>query len=451
MKRPDDLIIRHIIHKPGSFRPDQSIVLRVSMQEGTRAHIRDSAELFQTQIADLGRTGETVVMTVAEFEEHNYRAARTPGRRSQVLTPKTDPVNRFPDVHSYVERNSAGYIVAKLTNAPALPAAIDKELWGPRDAAAMMSVLPTFYRSAYGRAQEAHYRHFMCESGFDPEQWAGLLDPDERVLEMARIIEDERTTTILAQEDFAQMLKAAALTAPNTELHRDELISPSGLVFFAREQDLSDLVLCQDPLIRAISWWTVETLDGLSIDITFYVDGPSAWRMSLETEEPDPGAPVTDEDTFIGPEELYRFLYPVERITTTIDQDSQPLPTDEKFTQGLGLIRSIKAVAKSAHTRDELTDTESPKQRKMRRRKGLRQPRQVRVLSLVNPDYGRYEMDAATGRKLRSHWVRGHWRQQWYPSLEDHRTIWIDGFIRGDADLGTVTGRKIYVARGTAA
>ena len=60
-------------------------------------------------------------------------------------------------------------------------------------------------------------------------------------------------------------------------------------------------------------------------------------------------------------------------------------------------------------------------------------------------------MDAATGRKLRSHWVRGHWRQQWYPSIQDHRTIWIDGFIRGDAELGTVTGRKIYVARGAAA
>lgn len=449
MERPDDIIIRHIIHKPASSRPDSSLILRLAKEDGTDEYIRDSADSFQAQLVGSGRSGETIVMTVSEFDEHNRRAARTPGRRSQGLAKKADPVDRFPDVRCYAERNREGYIVAKMTNTPALPAAIDKEHWNARDAATMMGVLPTFYRSIYGRAQESRGQELMRENGHDPEQTMDLLDPDENALAIAKIIEDERTTTILAQEDFTQMLRAAALTAPNTELHRDELISPKGMLFFAKKQDLSDLILCQEPLIRAISWWAVETLDGTAIQITFYLDGPSAWRLVLDAATPEPGAPFTDDDDCVGAEELHRFLLPVEQVYTTVDQDDDDnLPTDEKFIRGVGLIRSINAVVKSAHTRNKLTDTESEKQRKIRRRKGLRQPRQVRVLSLVNPDYGRYEMDAATGRKLRSHWVRGHWRQQWYPSIQDHRTIWIDGFIRGDADLGTVTGRKIYIAKG---
>lgn len=451
MERPDDIIIRHIIHRPHSTDPESSIVLRVAKDENTAAALRDSRDFFQKELVKLGRTGRTVTMTVAEFDDHNRRAARTPGRRSQVLAKKTDPVDRFPDVRGYVDRNKDGYIVTKITNTPALPAVIDKEKWSARDAATMMANLTTFYRSAYGPIEISRGHDIMREHGHDPEQSVDLLDPGENALAIAKIIEDEQTTTILAQEDFTQMLRAAALTAPNTELHRDELISPNGMLFFAQKQDLSDLIFCEDPLIRAISWWTVETLHGSSIQITFYLDGPSAWRALLDDALPEPGAPFTPDDLCVGMEELHRFLAPAEHIYTTVDQDSGSLPGDEKFIRGLGLIRSINAVAKSAHTREKLTDTESDKQRKVRRRKGLRRPHQVRVLSLVNPDYGRYEMDAATGRKIRSHWVRGHWRQQWYPSTQDHRTIWIDGFIRGDADLGAVTGRKIYVAKGTAA
>lgn len=73
--------------------------------------------------------------------------------------------------------------------------------------------------------------------------------------------------------------------------------------------------------------------------------------------------------------------------------------------------------------------------------------REVRVLSLVNPEHGRYELDAATGRKLRAHWVRGHWRNQWYATAQEHKTIWVDGFVRGDASIGTVGGARVYAAR----
>jgi hypothetical protein len=451
MERPDDVIIRHIIHRPNSTDADSSIVLRVAKDENTAAHLQDSIDSFQDELVKLGRTGRTVTMTVAEFDDHNRKAARTPGRRSHVLAQKAEPVDRFPGVAIEMLRTKEGHLVGRLTNTPALPTSIDKELWNARDAATMMANLGTFYRSIYGRGSEGMRRDLLRENGVDPEGTFDLEDPAENALAIAGVFEDENTATILAQDDFAEMLKAAALTAPNTELYRDELIAPRGMLFFARAQDLSTVIKSSEAPIRAISWWTVATLEHTVVQIRFYVDGPELWRAMLAQDTPMPGAPFSDDEGIVGIEGMYRFVVPVESIDTAVDQDTGSLPTTAEFTHALGLVRSINAVAKSAHTRSALAGTESEKQRKIRRRKGLRQPRQVRVLSLVNPNYGRYEMDAATGHKLRSHWVRGHWRQQWYPSIQDHRTIWIDGFIRGDAELGTVAGRKIYVAKGTAA
>jgi hypothetical protein len=450
MKRPDDILIRHIIHRPGSTDAESSIVFRVSKAEGTAAHIRESADSFEKELMQMGRSGQTLAMTVAEFDDHNRKAARTPGRRSHVLA-EVEPVDRFPGVHIEMLRTKVGHLVGRLTNTPALPASIDKELWNARDAATMMANLGTFYRSIYGRGSEGMRQDLLRENGVDPEGTFDLEDPAENALAIAGVFEDENTATILAQDDFAEMLKAAALTAPNTELYRDELIAPRGMLFFARAQDLSTVIKSSEAPIRAISWWAVATLEHTVVQIRFYVDGPELWRSMLAHDTPMPGAPFSDDEGIVGIEEMYRFVVPVESIDTAVDQDTGSLPTTDEFTHGLGLVRSINAVAKSAHTRDTLAGTESPKQRKIRQRKGLKQPRTIRVLSLVNPDYGRYEMDAATGRKLRSHWVRGHWRQQWYPSIQDHRTIWIDGFIRGDADLGAVAGRKIYVAKGNAA
>lgn len=42
----------------------------------------------------------------------------------------------------------------------------------------------------------------------------------------------------------------------------------------------------------------------------------------------------------------------------------------------------------------------------------------------------------STGRKIQvSFPVRGHWRNQWYPSIEAHRQIWIAPYLKGDESL----------------
>src|SRR5215471_3080757 len=43
--------------------------------------------------------------------------------------------------------------------------------------------------------------------------------------------------------------------------------------------------------------------------------------------------------------------------------------------------------------------------------------------------------------------TRGHWRQQWYPSIQSHRQIWIDEFIRGPEDAELVIRPRIFDVR----
>jgi hypothetical protein len=96
---------------------------------------------------------------------------------------------------------------------------------------------------------------------------------------------------------------------------------------------------------------------------------------------------------------------------------------------------------------ESMTVTPKSRAKKKRQVAGSEPQSGIRVLSLRNADHGRYELDAATGRKVRQHWVRGHWRNQWYSSLQDNRAIWIDGHVKGDASAGIVTGPKVLVAR----
>lgn len=70
------------------------------------------------------------------------------------------------------------------------------------------------------------------------------------------------------------------------------------------------------------------------------------------------------------------------------------------------------------------------------------------------PGGGAHEGEAVVGEEgrdaeseaiTRTHrWVvRGHWRQQLYPSLNDHRAIWIHGYVKGPEDWPLVAGEKV--------
>jgi hypothetical protein len=53
-----------------------------------------------------------------------------------------------------------------------------------------------------------------------------------------------------------------------------------------------------------------------------------------------------------------------------------------------------------------------------------------------------------SGRHYRHRWiVRGHWRNQYYPSRGDHRPIWIDPHLAGPEHLPLLGGERVNVLR----
>jgi len=71
----------------------------------------------------------------------------------------------------------------------------------------------------------------------------------------------------------------------------------------------------------------------------------------------------------------------------------------------------------------------------------------VRVLHLrrLERDQGGPQ-DEAASRDYTCRWmVRGHWRQQWYPSRGVHRPIWINPHIKGPDDKPLRTGETVHL------
>lgn len=83
--------------------------------------------------------------------------------------------------------------------------------------------------------------------------------------------------------------------------------------------------------------------------------------------------------------------------------------------------------------------------RRRMQREGAGHIEEVLVIRLRRPSATRAEPEEPSGRTLTHRHLRdGHWRGQWYPSLQRHRQIWISPTIVGDENLPLVIKRRYY-------
>lgn len=104
--------------------------------------------------------------------------------------------------------------------------------------------------------------------------------------------------------------------------------------------------------------------------------------------------------------------------------------------------RFIVALMRLMEEYVELDKSSVPRQHGRRATRGGRvgDVKNVTVLSLRRAMYE--ETDGETGRKVTlAHLVRGHWRNQWYPSQQQHRAKWIRAHRRGGSAGDEVTQR----------
>lgn len=346
---------------------------------------------------------------------------------------------------------------------PALPNFPHKDIWSARDAAEMRDLMGRHMAAPIGDVDLVMMdRVYLARKNRNDK--TSTLESRDRITPLKRQIvagwKDTEAPTILADTDFAKMMLAAASRTPDAPLHLDEVISTAGVVFFREKQDFSQLPLIRglseestknarrmfDHLrIRAFSWFPLmeQASEGhIPLMLTLHTDGP-------DTQHYDEALFPMDEGTPLKPLAMFQHLCPITMGFGHLGG------TDEKYDEVnpsvrmlMALVRAVSAIARSPLATETRPPVESPKQKKLRQKKKKPDPHGIRVVSLRKSEYGDYELDATTGRKVRAHWVRGHWRNQWYPSVNAHRTIWIDGFVKGDAAQGTVGGSKVYIAQG---
>lgn len=93
------------------------------------------------------------------------------------------------------------------------------------------------------------------------------------------------------------------------------------------------------------------------------------------------------------------------------------------------------------------SDTETPDRSAQRRhRKAGLEPPTVRVYRIQQRE--RPETTGESQREWHHRWiVRGHWRKQWYPSIQAHRPVWIAPFLKGPDDAPLLGGEKVYTVK----
>lgn len=96
--------------------------------------------------------------------------------------------------------------------------------------------------------------------------------------------------------------------------------------------------------------------------------------------------------------------------------------------------------------RQRVAETETVMPDRAARRRALREgkePPPVRVISIRGVGNGGAAGDGQ--REWKHRWmVRGHWRRQWYRSIQAHRPVWINPFVKGPDDAPLLGGEKVY-------
>lgn len=293
--------------------------------------------------------------------------------------------------------------------------------------------------------------------------------------------------------EMTELARHAATTLTDYRLHPEDLPAPIGLMLY-ENPPIDNTANDQHDGITLVSWgpgrgglwmhnWAPTSqawLTGTARIGRAFAELPHAQALeravrgaSLDPLDPDRDPPTTHEgaDYFLSGilPNLRRAPIPPSFSTTHGYEwlgirgmeftDMHGWPSDVSASDGFpaerraALERTILAtwlLMGQTLVRSEPLTAPRPARRRMARLDPLLDPT-VRYIDLRRartepPDHA---PERPTGtREYRHRWVvRGHWRNQYYPSRNDHRPIWIDPHLAGPEDKPLLGGERVNVLR----
>ena len=312
-----------------------------------------------------------------------------------------------------------------------------------RRLADMRRSLMSLHAGEYGRTVALNLMGVMLPSMASPEQnhWARVIC-DSAGQDVARF------DLMLADEQMSTLVDEAAPSMPDQMLREDDPIGPYGLVRFIEPVPDRTSMGPHIPL-QALSWAYLPAdhpllerdTDSTSVLITAYVRGSDLQAIGV----PFPAGML--------PPSLVPFATVIWKVGTPIGVARGEVPDEEDAWLDPGFYQRL-AAAFWTLAKQPLAETvdapELPSKDVQRyRRAGIERPGQaVRVVRLRRR---RHTGPAGepTGRTLGVRFVvRGHWRNQWLPSLKDHRQTYIAPHLKGPEDAPLQGGEKVLLVTG---
>jgi hypothetical protein len=340
--------------------------------------------------------------------------------------------------------------------------------YAPGDVAGLRRELADWY----GGPQGVNYYLQAIALGRQPIRPPGPPDKVAQLLAAAEATRLREGDLWYVDEDLCALLNAAHPSMPEFAPRPEDLPSKVGFAVFAepiavyqaeeaRDERLLDMVACSGgKWARA----TTERLYAGQAPIVAVSWGPMANRywpagglwMSFYAV-----SGLHDLDGVIGDAKALaraRSMVPPLSVDNEAGIGWRPdgvpidgflLPTPDAPVTTLSWARLVFAAFQLAAQANLAEREELPTPRPERRRTqraGL-PPRDVRVARLRRTlTADRDAEDQQTGQEWRHRWVvRGHWRKHWYPSLNDHRPLWIAPYLKGPADAPLIGGERVTV------
>lgn len=305
-------------------------------------------------------------------------------------------------------------------------------------------------RAAWEGALEQKYR----DSGYEvPGAGKAALKLEDAAWEAGELFH--------VNDDMTALAAHAGRTLPDFRVSLDDLPAPCGIVYYAgagiglSSGDSVDLSL----LVRAATWQTIIGSDKALVVATFYVERAEY----LSGIRPAPGSPASAVSAWR--EQVDRVLDrcgPLMRSEIVAvhvkgsggiadeQQQTEWFEADRGRSDAAGgwwwtLVATWLLMAQEIVAESVLRPSRKQARRSVRAgvKRGLDD---VRVVVLRHARHESHSHESLVEYQHR--WiVRGHWRNQWYPSQDRHVPLWIAPHVKGPDGAPFLTGEKVYAWR----
>lgn len=273
----------------------------------------------------------------------------------------------------------------------------------------------------------------------------GVSDEDSEFILTASADLVEGADVFYASPDMSRLTSHAAKSLPGFSLKAEDVPCEIGMIFWGHDQQNSnsrDADIAADKVpMAAVGWRVAEAGGKVGLLLCLFIESEELIQTQLtfgmnKAEEISMRKMLPTVVNAIGHTAWVGFG----DVDTSIQELIRTGGVDSDVLISTAVLKTAWLLMDQPLT-EISTETASRASVKRMQRMGFRGSSSVRVIDVKKRSGG----GSGSGREHRNQWlVNGHWRNQWYPSVQEHRPVWISPYLKGPEGAPILTGEKVY-------